>query len=271
MLASFTITLVWISETRGLPETNVGLASSEFYELIRSTPDLGEEVHPNTLDAPFTVSPLMPLRPRADGVERYRVRLTTMTEPVFDTVCRALYVKYMSGEPLQWSEGGFAVTLLDFTDRRGMCRLATYGSLMDAEPVRRFTLKFLTPTAFENGNSNTPLPMPRMVFRSYLARWNRFAPPELVMSDGLLDEVEKHVVTTRHSLSVRVLDINGTEQTGFVGRCTFAVGRGMDRDSVCLINALARFAVFSGTGVHTAFGMGQTLLVHPQEYAPSQA
>jgi CRISPR-associated endoribonuclease Cas6 len=260
VLASFTITLVRISETRGVPDTNVGLTSSELYELIRSIPGVAKDVHPDTLDAPLTVSPPMPLRPRQDGVERYRVRLTTMNEPVFDTLCRALYAEYRSEKALHCSGGGFAVTSLDFTDRRGMCQLATYDSLMCAESMRRLEFKFLTPTTFGNGKSSVSLPMPRPVFQSYLARWNRFAPPELAIPDGLLEEVEKHVLTMKHTLTTRVLDVNGTEQTGFVGRCTFAIGRGINRDSACLISALARFAMFSGTGANTAFGMGQTLL-----------
>lgn len=53
-----------------------------------------------------------------------------------------------------------------------------YQTLVAAEPEApmRFEMQFLTPTAFAQGRIHLPLPVPNLMFRSWLDRWNHFAP-----------------------------------------------------------------------------------------------
>ncbi|MBO3464262.1 CRISPR system precrRNA processing endoribonuclease RAMP protein Cas6, partial [Aetokthonos hydrillicola] len=53
-----------------------------------------------------------------------------------------------------------------------------YTNLVANEPeaIRRFDLRFITPTAFTQHGVTLPLPIPTLIFRSWLERWNNFAP-----------------------------------------------------------------------------------------------
>ena len=259
MLSSFTITLCQTSAGEWTaPEATGGFVRGMFYDLLRSTfPELADEIHSSSLDAPFTVSPLMRMRSEEGEAPSYRVRFTTMTEPVFDAVCRALYARHKSGESVRLSKADFEIRSLDFKDRRGLCRLARYEDLLNAPPLQTFAFRFMTPTAFKNGRMNVPLPIPRLMFQGYLRKWNRFAPPDLRIEDSLAAEVEEGVAISRHDIRTRVLDMQAMKMIGFTGECVLAAS-GMDTARLRELSALARFAFFSGTGAKTTIGMGQT-------------
>lgn len=51
-----------------------------------------------------------------------------------------------------------------------------YSKLVANDPhsIREYTINFLTPTAFAQGKINLPLPIPSLMFRSWLDKWNYF-------------------------------------------------------------------------------------------------
>jgi len=261
VLASFTITLKQTSEAEWTaPEATGVFVRALFYELLRSkAPGLAEEIHGSSSDAPFTVSPMIRLRRSAEGEPpAYRVRFTTLTEPVFDAACQAIYLLHTTGTPVRISKAEFEVQDLDFRRQKRMCRLARYQDLARGECERIIPFRFLTPTAFKNGKANVPLPIPRLMFGGYLRKWNTFAPEDLRIDESLLTEIEDSVLISRHDIRSRTLDLGAMKMVGFTGECTLAASNGIRPESLRALNTLARFACFSGTGAKTTIGMGQT-------------
>jgi CRISPR-associated endoribonuclease Cas6 len=127
----------------------------------------------------------------------------------------------------------------------------------EPEPVRFFNLKFTTPTAFAQQRTFLPLPVPNLMFRSWLERWNHFAPVYLG-SDELIGYLEGAIVLSRHQLQTCSFQVHSGKVSGFTGNLTLQVLHRTDPLLANVANLLVHYAQFSGTGVKTRLGMGQT-------------
>ncbi len=127
----------------------------------------------------------------------------------------------------------------------------------EPEPVRRFDLQFITPTAFAQGGVNLPLPLPTLMFRSWLERWNNFAPVYLG-SDELIAYLGNAVVLKNHKIQTRSYQLHKNFANGFIGDITLQVLSRADPLLANVANLLVQYARFSGTGMKTRLGMGET-------------
>jgi CRISPR-associated endoribonuclease Cas6 len=108
---------------------------------------------------------------------------------------------------------------------------------------------------------HVPLPDPRLVYQSWLTRWNAFAPQEARINVALLDIVAAHVAVGRYYLRTEMVDMGRNRKVvGFVGKVQFNVirARKIGDEWLRRLNLLADYAEFCGTGHKTAHGMGQT-------------
>ncbi|MCC5653619.1 CRISPR system precrRNA processing endoribonuclease RAMP protein Cas6 [Nostoc sp. XA013] len=129
----------------------------------------------------------------------------------------------------------------------------------EPEPVRSFDLQFVTPTAFAQSGVNLPLPLPTLMFRSWLERWNTFAPIYLG-SDELITYLSNAVVLKNHKIQTRNYQLNKNFVNGFVGDVMLQVLNRADPLLSNVANLLVQYAHFCGTGMKTRLGMGQTLI-----------
>ncbi len=129
----------------------------------------------------------------------------------------------------------------------------------EPEPVRRFNLNFTTPTAFAQNRTYLPLPVPTLMFRSWLERWNHFAPVYLG-SDELIGYLEGAIALSRHKLQTRSFQVHSGKVNGFTGDVTLQVLHRTDPLLANVANLLVHYAQFSGTGVKTRLGMGKTVV-----------
>lgn len=127
----------------------------------------------------------------------------------------------------------------------------------EPEPVRRFELQFFTPTAFSQGTTNLPLPVPSLMFRSWLERWNHFAPVYLG-GDELIAYLSSAVILKNHKIQTRSLQLHKGYVYGFVGDVTLQIFNRADPLLANVANLLIQYARFAGTGMKTRLGMGQT-------------
>ncbi len=142
-------------------------------------------------------------------------------------------------------------------------------------PNRKLTLHFASPTTFRRteGESsltdsqgrayrvaghNVALPLPGLVFDSYLQRWNAFAPAALPLE--IRRYAEECVTISRYRLRTVLVEFGASRQVGLVGDCQF-MALVHDPYWLRLLNLLAAFAFYAGTGYRTTVGMGQTRLV----------
>lgn len=129
----------------------------------------------------------------------------------------------------------------------------------EPEPVRRFDLHFTTPTAFAQQSIHLPLPVPALMFRSWLERWNHFAPVYLG-SDELITYLSQYIILKHHQIKTRSFQLHRGYVNGFIGDVTLQVINRADPLLANVANLLVHYAQFAGTGVKTRLGMGQTEL-----------
>ncbi|WP_413172306.1 CRISPR system precrRNA processing endoribonuclease RAMP protein Cas6 [Anabaena azotica] len=129
----------------------------------------------------------------------------------------------------------------------------------EPEPVRRFELQFITPTAFSQGTTKLPLPVPTLMFRSWLERWNNFAPVYLG-GDELIAYLNDAVVLKTHKIQTRSYQLSRGFINGFIGDISLQVLNRADPLLANVADLLVQYARFSGTGIKTRLGMGQTLV-----------
>lgn len=265
MLASFVVFL----KPRALAMLGQSVGRSLhglFLELIRQVnPELAGRLHEDAKLKPFTVSMLQGRFVREDGREvcspemTYRVRYTVLEDEVFAGLSHVLLGKQLYREPVVIDGAPFEIVEIAVEPGRsgGWARLASYEQLIEeARTERQIALEFASPTTFRQGDVNLLFPLPVSVFGSYLRRWQTFAPVKIA-EEGLLDFVEEYVVAERYELQTKVVSYGEFQFNGFVGVCQYRVF-GNDPARVKVLNTLADFALFAGTGQKTPQGMGQT-------------
>jgi CRISPR-associated endoribonuclease Cas6 len=129
----------------------------------------------------------------------------------------------------------------------------------EPEPVRRFDLKFTTPTAFAQGHTHLALPVPNLMFRSWLERWNHFAPVYLG-SDELIAYLSQAVLLKNHKIQTRSHQLPRGYINGFVGQVTLQIPYRTDALLANVVNLLIQYSQYAGTGIKTRLGMGQTIV-----------
>lgn len=127
----------------------------------------------------------------------------------------------------------------------------------EPEPLWRFDLQFVTPTAFAQNNIYLPLPIPALMFRSWLERWNNFAPIYLGR-DELIAYLSNAIVINHHKIQTRSFQLHKGYVNGFAGDVTLQAFNHPDPLLVNVANLLVQYARFAGTGMKTRLGMGQT-------------
>ena len=127
-----------------------------------------------------------------------------------------------------------------------------------AQPNRRVTLEFMTPTCFHVNNMAYVLPDPHRIFESYAKQWGRYAPADLHMPSDWLAWLEQAIGISALKIELRQLRFATHVQQGFVGKATFEVLLNPHAEGLHWLNTLADYAFFCGTGHKTSQGMGQT-------------
>lgn len=136
-----------------------------------------------------------------------------------------------------------------------------YTTLVGNEPesVRNYELQFISPTAFSQAGSNLPLPLPTLMFRSWLERWNNFAPVYLG-GDELIAYLNNAVLLKHHKIQTRTYQLHKGFINGFVGDVKLQVFQRADPLLANVANLLVQYARFAGTGIKTRLGMGETII-----------
>ena len=137
-----------------------------------------------------------------------------------------------------------------------------YNNLVAIEPetVRQFNLEFITPTAFAQGRINLPLPLPNLMFRSWLEKWNYFAPVYLG-SDELIGYLSNAIMIKHHRINTRSFHLPRGYIHGFMGEVKLVTLPNTDPLLANVANLLVSYGRWAGTGVKTRLGMGQTNLI----------
>ncbi len=245
-------------------------------------PSLSERLHAPNAPRPFTLSPLLgtgrPIRGEItlEPGQEYRLRLTSL-EADFSRFLHDTLLPALPGSEARFYQARMEITAATCDPKaHPWAGMNTYEQLsrtylmeMDRPPRRSLTLHFASPTTFRQDSTihdekkgaerrllyNTPLPLPALVFDSYLRRWNHFAPVELPA--GARRYAEACVAVSRYRLRTVLVEFGRMREVGFVGKCSFTAMH-FDAYWLRVMNLLAAFSFYAGTGRHTVLGLGQT-------------
>jgi len=235
-------------------------------DLIRQADEkLAAEIHDSDSLKPFTVSSLIPVRPKqVENGCLYRLRITGLTAAVCAVLEDSLQssgslapgkVIELDYQPFTIQEDGDTPSVKEWHGCGRYDLLATSRLGSEAQPPRRFGFVFTSPTAFHQAEKTMPLPLPGLVFGSLLERWNRYSPiqfpPE---ARRYAEECLGISGFDLHSRPTRVK--NGGLRLGAIGEVSFTALT-YDRYWQSVLDVLSELAVFSGVGVMTSQGFGQ--------------
>jgi hypothetical protein len=158
--------------------------------------------------------------------------------------------------PFLCSSDTYGMTVLTSADRD--VRQRTYAEILeDADrSLRVATLQLVSPMIIPILGSPTPFPAVPFLLTHYMEKWNLFSRIPLETGRGLLS----HVHITDFKLSCAPTAYG----PGAQGWVTLEAEKGRTEEELRLFNALLDFAFFSGTGLHTDEGLGQTRRLEPK-------
>lgn len=245
-VSAVTVSLGFLSKEE--PPTWPGklLHGALFDRLRRVSPMAAEEAH-SVEPRPFSIS----------GIFRDGAHPAFRCAGLSGRVSEALSSAFEAG--MEMDVGPSRVRVLDVkretADYEGM-----YGRFVPGEDVfERVSLRFASPATFRVGKANMPFPTPRLLWRSWAARWNAFSKVQL---GGFEEWAEEYIVPARFKLRSRTAKVSGATLVGCVGDCEYRVLR-PDSIEARVAAMLAFYSQFCGTGQKTTMGLGMTELTSP--------
>lgn len=254
---------------RALPRWWGRAIQALFLRLVRDLDaGLAAELHEPGQARPYTVSGLIGYR----GAESLRdgsalsFRVTALREDIRAVLIRLseaggglfagarLTLDYLPFEVLPREAG------TPLAEERSYADLIAAGMSLAARAQIDF--RFHSPTLFKSEGKTQPLPLPALVFRSLLERWNAFSP--LAFPEDTLRFAEECVAVSGFSLRTFPAELGENAlRIGAVGKVRYRA-LNPDRYWISILQSLARFSAFSGIGAGTAYGLGQAGAVLPR-------
>ncbi len=211
-------------------------------------------------------------RPQCQYEGEVRLRVTLLRDDLYALCMRGFLDGVGNGAaPLRLGQTPLLVSKVTVTRESGepWSSHASFDDLLaTADPgAQGWSVRFCTPTTFRSGDADCALPMPRLVFQSWLESWDQHAPlaffPDRVSRRTFLEEVvgqQVSVTYDRLCMVRRELFFDGrrTAEEGFVGSCRFQASRRLGPSHRRILSALAAYAFYCGTGRKTTMGLGVT-------------
>ena len=266
MLTSIILTLTSDNDVAMPPHLGRANHAATLARLTEIDPALTRQLHDGDGPKPLTCSSILNLRADRSGLlirarQPLLVRITGLTP----TISSALQAGLLEQRPTQWEldRQRFAVVDVvcdaatnDWTGQTTYEHLAAHQLLASEQLPRTVELEFSSPTAFHSKGATMPVPLPELVFGSLVDRWNAFSP--ITLSPEIRRYGEEMMAISRYRLESQALEHKAQSlRIGGVGRVRYAA-LGGDRYWLGVMQMLADFALYSGVGVQTTMGMGQT-------------
>lgn len=254
-------------EPVSLPPDQGRALSAAFLSWVQALdPALSEQLHdPNAIPRPYTVSNLTGVFPNQKG----RLFLKRDSEVWFRvTSASSSLTKFLITEAIPslekqevlLSNSKFIIKDLTWNpDLHPWAGGTTYENLIrtdllgKAQP--RVPIFFASPTSFHSHGVHVSFPFPELVLNSWIHSWNVFS--SMTVPAALMDDVQESVGISCYKMKSETVRYGKATFIGGVGNCTYIV---LSQDPYWqqMINVLASFAFYTGTGIKTTIGLGQT-------------
>lgn len=233
-------------------------------------PAVGAALHQLAGDQPFTLSPLMGLPLPRQGVTHFAsgqpgwLRLTTLHADLSQALLETWLPQLPAEIELAGSRWTVQTIALTPAQHAWAGQTGYHALVRHRPPSRSWTLEFVTPTSFHSSaDAYLPFPLPDALIGSWLRRWQTWS------AHPLPEEIR---AAARESLHISAYQLKTVPvrqgrrlSIGCVGQLTLSAGARLDDDARALIDVLADYAFFAGSGHHTTQGMGLTRLVEARQ------
>jgi CRISPR-associated endoribonuclease Cas6 len=228
-------------------------------------PAFATELHDHSGTQPFTLSSLMDLpRPRRgevtvpEGTTAW-FRVTTLTAALSARLTGA----WLPGLPATVTIAGLRWRVLGHVTDRDAHPWAGCATpqdlaaahLLAARPPRAWRFTFATPTAFHGTAGHLPFPLPGPLVGSWLRRWQAFGP--VLLPEDQAEAVQAGLAVSAYRLKTVPLRERGRVTIGCVGWLKLYATR-LDAPTRAVVDLLAAYAFWVGSGHRTTQGMGMT-------------
>ena len=122
----------------------------------------------------------------------------------------------------------------------------------------RFTLEFVTPTAFKSKGAYQNLPNLQLIYQNLLMHYTSVFEASNSSDPETIDFLVKNTRIVKYNIKSQFYSLDGKKIPAFMGNITVEV-KGPDT-LVGLARMLFKFATFSGIGIKTAMGMGGVIV-----------
>jgi len=218
---------------------------------------------------PFTISPLIGLHADSNGVIHFNAgqaawfRVTTLSDEL--TIHLHEWLNSLNDHSIvQMVESRWNVEKIStHSDEHLWAGQISYEALLQVVQSqlskRRWTLEFATPMTINGNDFVYPFPSPESLVRSWLNRWQAFAP--WILPDELPEQAREHLAILNYHLSTETVRMRGKKWPGCVGKITFQ-DMGLSPEMRQTLEVLMQFSFFCGSGYKTTQGLGQTRLLN---------
>jgi len=214
--------------------------------LRRGDPALAKLLHsPKMGRRPFSLSTL--------GYPGRTDRLSLRVGILDPTLFNAFWNRWKKREGLSLTIGRVRLRPLEIEETGPWIGIGNWAEMLQQKARKDIKFFFYTPTTFRQGDIDLPLPVPRLVFRGLLSRWNAFSPLPPPLSGETID---RRIALSSVRIQTRTFFDGRSHIPGFVGEVSFRILRGTPPIEAQAIAALADFAFYAGVGRKTTHGMG---------------
>lgn len=270
MLLSAFIYLTAQEKTSLPAETGTAIRAELLNRIQAVHPTRSADLHNGSLLRPFSISDLQGTFHFENG---YRVlkkgqsiyfRVTSLTTEDSHILLESVFPN-LQGEMIELAHQPFYVEKnIEIQHKLSYQELIEKYFNVHVSPPVFIDIAFDSPTTFNTEYGVMPLPIPILVFNSWLRHWNQFAEKELPQE---VKKIEEALISLSRYQKLRTQVVTLTRGTpenpkkipmiGFTGLCRFRINT-TDSFWINTCHVLADFSVFCGTGVKTSYGLGQT-------------
>lgn len=255
------------AKTQAIPGSLGRALHASFFELLRQNDaSLAERLHSEDDLKAFSLSPLHLKSKIDEDGDRFieegigaRWRICCLSEEIISALLRSLSAAKISNTGMEFGGAEFELRRFATTTQESVRWAATTTAEQlkaRASRQREINIEFLSPTSFRRKGRQYLFPEPRLVFGSWLRRWNTLGAPPV--DEDFLDRIAEDVFVARYELATALIPFDKYKIAGFRGSITYEASKSFTDDELRTLNTLADFSFFSGTGYKTTMGLGET-------------
>ncbi|MFW5804872.1 MAG: CRISPR system precrRNA processing endoribonuclease RAMP protein Cas6 [bacterium] len=214
-------------------------------------PALSEEIHSNHTPL-ISISNIK--RPEQGvGIFRLCINSKNLMDILHRIIENTQYIKLQNRkfEKLFFDYGSHDISLVNSSEH--IQKLLDYG--YHKEDTENIKMNFLSPTFFRKKRANYIFPDPEFVFYDLASKF--YSNTRVDTDIEKIKNKASHIKVNKMELCTGANIFRGISQIGFKGQVNYSL-KSIRKEDRQIFITLARFAFYSGTGVKTKFGFGET-------------